>query len=137
VASFAPLTQHLSALQGDTWTASFTALGTLLGAPLPKAARRRQWWSGGGLRSSPQARAWRAAGWRVGEANLEAGQVTFVRGGKGRPIFRPAHSVAPPAMERAALEHGGGRRGGFGRGALLAAVLVAGALGYLIGRSEA
>jgi hypothetical protein len=138
VGSFAPITRHLSHLQGDAWTASFTALETILGEPLPRRARERKgWWSNAWPRAHPHERAWLDAGWRVTGVDLDAERITFHRSRKGEP----PHAAAPPAMRRAvkAIERGERARtiGWFALGsgsAAVAAGLASGVAAFFIGR---
>jgi hypothetical protein len=137
VGSLAPLTHHLSRLQGDTWIASFTALETLLGEPLPDKARRRKgWWSNAWPRVRPHERAWLAAGWRVEHVDLDAERVVFHRT-HGEPI----HAAAPPVMQKAVADYARRTRaktiGLFalsGVSTAVAAGLAGGVVGFILGR---
>ncbi len=136
--SLAPLTHHLSRLQGDTWIASFTALETLLGEPLPDTARRRKgWWSNAWSRVRPHERAWLEAGWRVEHVDLEAERVVFHRAHGSEPI----HAAAPPVMKKAVADYDRRVRaktiGLFalsGGSTAVAAGLAGGVVGFLLGR---
>ncbi len=71
-----PLHQHLSQSAQDEVALTFAEIEALLGAPLPPSAHaRRDWW--GNRRSIPPAAAWRSAGYRVAQVDLQSGQVTF------------------------------------------------------------
>src|SRR5215211_5972914 len=60
---YAPLRRHLERCPGAQATLTFTALESLLGAPLPDEVWRRAWWAN--TPGTPQADAWLGAGWRV------------------------------------------------------------------------
>lgn len=76
---YAPLFQHLSALDRAVWPATFTEVEAILGFPLPPSARKYQaWWENEDGNHS-QARAWRAAGWRTSAVDLAAGRLVFAR----------------------------------------------------------
>ena len=85
---YAPLFEHLSSRDGDTWHTTFDEIEAILGSPLPRSARKhRPWWSNGG---HSQAKAWLAAGWKTTTAGAQfaAGELAFVRSQAG------GHSVA-------------------------------------------
>ena len=69
---------------------SFEEIEKLLGIGLPNSARHnRPWWAN--TISSPQARHWMEAGWKVGKVDLISKRITFARliagvTGKPRPI---------------------------------------------------
>jgi hypothetical protein len=138
VGSLTPLTHHLSRLQGDTWIASFTALETLLGEPLPDKARRRKgWWSNAWPRVRPHERAWLDGGWRVEHVDLDAERVVFRRARGSEPI----HAAVPPVMKEAVAAYDRRIRaktiGLFalsGGSAAVAAGLAGGMVGFLLGR---
>ena len=73
-----PLTAYLVGLAADEVTLTFAAIERLLGAALPPSARTGHFWVTA-TRASPQARAWRRAGWRMAVANVGLGMVTFAR----------------------------------------------------------
>jgi hypothetical protein len=73
-----PLTAYLAGLAADEVTLTFAELEVLLGAALPPSARTGHFWVTA-TRASPQARAWRRAGWRMAVANVGLGMVTFAR----------------------------------------------------------
>ena len=136
--SLAPLTQHLTHLQGDTWIASFTALETLLGDPLPQRARtKKAWWSNAWPRARPHERSWLDAGWRVEHVDLNAERVVFQR----TRAAEPPHAAAPVAMRQAVADYDRHERvktiGLFALGggsAAMAAGVVGGLVGFLLGR---
>ena len=77
---YASLSTHLAGQPGPFCERTLGELAALLGpAGLPDAARRsRRWWYNDCAHG--QAReGWLAAGWRVADADLRAGIVTFVR----------------------------------------------------------
>jgi hypothetical protein len=77
---YAPLNSYLGSRTGASVRLTFAEIERLLGDRLPVSAHNhRAWWGNqqGGRRV--QAEAWLAAGWRVGEVNLEARHVRFVR----------------------------------------------------------
>ena len=138
MASFAPLTHHLTHLQGDAWTASFTALEAILGEPLPRRARgRKGWWSRRWPRTPAHQQAWLDAGWRIGGVDLNAERIVFLRSRKAEP----AHTAAPPVMRRAVADYARRTRartiGLFALGggsAILAASAATGVVAFLLGR---
>jgi len=82
---YQPLGDYLAAQSGAAVTLSFSEIEAILGAPLPASAATRGFWSN--RRSvwgmPTRARAWSAAGWRVGKVVLRTDRpaVTFVRAG--------------------------------------------------------
>lgn len=78
MSKYDPLSARLAAHPADQWEASFSELESVLGFPLPKAARvGRGWWtdaSGGSHR-----RAWTLHGWTVGEVDHPGERVVFRR----------------------------------------------------------
>jgi len=102
---YQPLSAYLAAQPGDAVTLSFTAIAAILGAPLPQTAMKTAFWvnrrSAWGMPG--QARAWAAAGWRVGTVllSLASPTVTFIRAGVDStpsPAGRPRPT--PPASAR-------------------------------------
>ena len=75
---YAPLAAYLAAQSGETAVLSFAEIETLIGARLPRTARRPGWWSNS-PESFPHARTWLASGWRVQTVNLAWRTVTFIR----------------------------------------------------------
>jgi len=74
-----PLTYYLRLKQGrqPTLEITFRQIESVLGDGLPKPARTQaEWWRNDP--AMPQAQAWIAAGWQVGELDLESERVTFV-----------------------------------------------------------
>jgi hypothetical protein len=94
---YEPLRDHLAGYAaGDQLLLSFREIEELVG-PLPRGARRlRQWWNN---KSTAQARAWRAAGWRVRLADIGTEQVLFERL-LPRPTDSPPADAADLAVER-------------------------------------
>jgi DNA-binding transcriptional regulator YiaG len=76
-----PLYQRLSQSTQDEVTLSFAEIEILLGVSLPPSAHaRRDWWSN--RRSAPPAAAWREAGYKIVQVDLQTGQVTFRKTGR-------------------------------------------------------
>jgi hypothetical protein len=89
------LSQRLAAHPTDEWRPSFSELESVLGFPLPKAARTgRAWWVYDPAKR--HCRAWAAEGWEIGDVDHLAGQVVFRRG----PAT--AREIQPPVMRKAA-----------------------------------
>ena len=78
-AKYRPLAAALAAQASDCVQFTFVDIEALLGTGLPPSARRLRYWWGSRRLPSPQIRAWRNAGWRVADVDLDAEQVTFVR----------------------------------------------------------
>ena len=71
---YAPLYRYLSVRPGSPWRTTFVEIEAILGFDLPDSARLyRPWWSNqkrdGG---HSHALAWRAAGWKTRQVDLEA-----------------------------------------------------------------
>lgn len=78
---YAPLRTLLeeAAARGDELVVlQFDEVEELVGALPPPAATSKTWWVG---KSSPQGRAWAAAGWRVDTVGFAARRVAFRRAG--------------------------------------------------------
>jgi hypothetical protein len=75
-----PLARYLAEQRGDWVTLTFAEVAAILGVTLPPSAGTGHFWVNA-TRNSPQARAWRRAGWRVARVQLHSGTptVTFVR----------------------------------------------------------
>ncbi|MCY3671490.1 MAG: Swt1 family HEPN domain-containing protein [Alphaproteobacteria bacterium] len=80
---YAPLHDHLSTGVDSPWHATFGEIEAVLGFDLPASARRYPaWWANensGGRHS--HARAWKEAGWKTAEVNIEAEELVFRREG--------------------------------------------------------
>src|SRR5215210_2639072 len=78
---YEPLRAYLAGQPADVGevTLRLAEIEAIVGAPLPATARLGSFWANGrlGLRISPQARSWRAAGWRV--ARTLPPRITFRR----------------------------------------------------------
>ena len=78
---YEPLRRHLAAQPPEVAEVTLTLaeVATIVGAPLPRTAWAGIWWKGAA--TGTQARAWRAAGWRVARQALRADPpaVTFAR----------------------------------------------------------
>lgn len=142
MSKYQPLSQRLAASPGDEWRTSFSELESILGFPLPKAARAgRAWWSND--LDKGHSRAWAAQGWEVGDLDHAAERVVFRRGAaSGVALARPAplaplqdagaaepsppaREIHPPALCAAAEDAPARTRAARALGA--AAVLTAGA----------
>lgn len=96
MSKYSPLSEHLAAHPTDEWRPSFSELESVLGFPLPKAARLgRSWWANDPEKS--HSRAWTVHGWVVGDVDPAARRVEFRRGARLAPDV-----VQPPAMQEAA-----------------------------------
>lgn len=96
MSKYSPLSEHLAAHPADEWRPSFSELESVLGFPLPKAARfGRSWWANDPEKS--HSRAWTVHGWVVGDVDPAARRVEFRRGAR---LFQPA--TQPAAMREAA-----------------------------------
>jgi len=72
---YLPLAEHLGKARGKRVKLSLAQIDKLLGAPLPDSARKfRTFWANS---DTPQGRAWSGAGYRLSDADLEAGTVVF------------------------------------------------------------
>lgn len=72
---YLPLADHLGRASGKRVKLSLTQIDKLLGAPLPDSARKfRTFWANS---DTPQGRAWRSAGYRLADADLDAGTIVF------------------------------------------------------------
>jgi hypothetical protein len=88
------LSQRLAAHPTDEWRPSFSELESVLGFPLPKAARvGRAWWSDDPVKT--HSRAWTLHGWSVDDVDHAAEQVVFRRGG-APPVAREAAPSRTP-----------------------------------------
>lgn len=75
---YAPLREYLSKQPEAEVTLGFSDISRIIGTDLPESAfNHRPWWANDG--THVQAQAWMRVGWRVAEANLSRGVVTFAR----------------------------------------------------------
>ncbi|HKR86724.1 MAG TPA: hypothetical protein VJS38_00970 [Phenylobacterium sp.] len=96
MSKYSPLSEHLAAHPADEWRPSFSELESVLGFPLPKAARfGRAWWANDPEKS--HSRAWTVHGWVVGDVDPAAKRVEFRRGARLVPDV-----VQPAAVQEAA-----------------------------------
>jgi hypothetical protein len=96
MSKYSPLSDHLAAHPADEWRPSFSELESVLGFPLPKAARLgRAWWANDPEKS--HSRAWTVHGWVVGDVDPAARRVEFRRGARLLP-----DAVQPQVMREAA-----------------------------------
>ena len=95
---YGPLFRHLVALDAPMCRVRFVDIEHILGFPLPKSARCRQWWANQADDSRrSQARAWQAAGWRTRRVDLKAETLVFERVGHSAPT---AAGARPPSPKR-------------------------------------
>lgn len=77
---YAPLFQHLCALDAPHWRPTFADIERLLGFALPNSARvHRPWWANQTNGGHSHALAWQATGWRTSEVDLLAESLIFER----------------------------------------------------------
>lgn len=89
----------------DELTLSFAELESILGAKLPKSARKqRAWWSNRGY-GAVQALAWMSAGYHAEAVDLQKEQVTFRKPGLIYHIKRDGDTVLWNADMVKALRH--------------------------------
>jgi hypothetical protein len=93
MAKYDGLRDFLQKATADHVTYSFTEVGDTVGGLPPSASDHREWWANS---SSPQARAWLGAGFRVEMVNVASGVVRFVR-------TSPVHSQARAQEARSAI----------------------------------
>jgi hypothetical protein len=92
MSKYKPLSDRLAVHPAEEWRASFSELESVLGFPLPKAARSsRAWWA------KNHGRAWVGEGWVLGDVD-QAGEVAVFR--REVPVSAPA-VVQPPVMDEA------------------------------------
>ncbi|MBC6498063.1 MAG: hypothetical protein GDA54_07110, partial [Alphaproteobacteria bacterium GM7ARS4] len=83
---YKPLYNYLCQLNGMTWRATFSEIEDVLGLRLPNSARTyRPWWGNVATHTSrpSQTRAWMAAGYKIGDVDLQQERVTFMFGDSG------------------------------------------------------
>lgn len=90
MSKYLPLSEHLAALAGDQWRATFAEIEAVLGVSLPKAAHQPAWWTGEG---KVHQRAWLDAGWRV--SDIGPGVVGFRRIVDETPAEQSAPQAEP------------------------------------------
>lgn len=77
---YAPLQDHLKKIESTRWTATFAEIERVLRRPLPKSAYRYQaWWANQEGHGHSQTAAWRDAGWRTANLDLEGKKIEFER----------------------------------------------------------
>jgi hypothetical protein len=100
MSKYDPLSARLAAHPAEEWRASFSELESVLGFPLPKAARvGRAWWSDDPVKT--HSRAWTLHGWSVDDVDHAAEQVVFRRGGEASaaaPEVAPSRTPKPGAL---------------------------------------
>lgn len=84
---FARLYNHLCDLEIDNWDTTFGEIETILGSELPPQAKTNVgwWWNRAQTHMTPQAKAWRTAGWVAFNTDLDHQTVSFRR---QNPIHR-------------------------------------------------
>jgi hypothetical protein len=88
---YEPLARYLSALNDDSWTASFDQIESKLGFGLPPSARKyRQWWSNEQGKGHSQKEGWQSVGWETSDVDLADMRVQFRRQRR-----RSSRAVAP------------------------------------------
>ncbi|MFP4051702.1 MAG: DUF6884 domain-containing protein [Thermoplasmata archaeon] len=86
MSKYEPLGEYLRDLDKDRVLLSFEEIEDILGADLPKSARKHSaWWSNGG---HSQADAWMDAGWRVEDLNQNDEEVVFRKVGTPKKKIR-------------------------------------------------
>ena len=76
---YQPLADYLAAQPDDAVTLTHAEIAAILGAPLPKVAYTRTWWTQAPDATRQHMRVWRAAGWQVVATDRLRGTVTFRR----------------------------------------------------------
>ena len=80
IPDYSRVAAHLATQQAERVTLSLDDVETLLGEPLPLAARLLSgWWSGANTGRPQHRQVWRSVGWRFEHVDLYAETVTFVR----------------------------------------------------------
>jgi hypothetical protein len=96
---YEPLAHHLSALDQDSWTATFEQIESKLGFGLPPSARKyRQWWSNARGKGHSQKEGWQSAGWATAEVDLARKEVRFVRAGEANGRNAGGKTESGPTM---------------------------------------
>src|SRR5579875_516330 len=85
MSKYQPLADFLNHLEADEWRPTFMELERLLGAELPKSARKQETWWSNDSKAGKHAEAWIGAGWTTERPDLEKEQVTFRRAGGAQP----------------------------------------------------
>jgi len=95
MSKYDPLSAWLAGHPAEERRASFSELESVLGFPLPKAARvGRAWWADDPGKN--HSRAWTLQGWSVGDVDHAGEQVVF------RKAATAPSEVQPPALRDAA-----------------------------------
>ncbi len=80
MSKYEPLQQHLMGQRGLQAPMSFLDIERVLGAPLPRSARRHApWWANETEGGHVQARAWLEAGWKTSRVDVAGERVVFMR----------------------------------------------------------
>lgn len=105
---YEPLGEHLRAMPGDRWDASFDEIERILGFRLPNSAREhRAWWANHSGGNHSQAAAWVEAGWETRDVDQKREHIRFERtrprGQTGRQPDEPLRSRTDLWAEAARL----------------------------------
>ncbi|MFN0116325.1 MAG: hypothetical protein ACKVPY_16765 [Paracoccaceae bacterium] len=79
MSKYAPLTNYLKAQGADRVPMTFAEMERVLGFPLPKSSRKHRAWWANDPRGHVNAKAWREAGYRAEDVDLEDAKLQFVR----------------------------------------------------------
>ncbi|MCW4008510.1 MAG: hypothetical protein NWF09_07490 [Candidatus Bathyarchaeota archaeon] len=105
---YAQIAEHLQQLDGNKVTLSFSDIERLLGASLPKSARRsRKWWCNDV--SHVQAKyGWLTSGWHVKDVDFEGETVSFIRRRDASAclMLRPIDEFKTSALQRLSQFYG-------------------------------
>ena len=96
------LARHLSELDGDTVTLSFTQINDLVTGGLPQSAYDyRPWWANRNDGTGSQNQGWQSVGWESGEVDMDDETVKFTRVVKKRADFKSHPYIKPLSIEDA------------------------------------
>ena len=97
---YEPLTEFLRKQRSDRIEMTFAEIQTVIGTKLPSSAKLyRAWWSNNPS-NSVMTTAWRDAGFRSEQVDMDAGTVVFCRTDTVNPTRRGPASGGPPAAAR-------------------------------------
>lgn len=96
------LARHLSELDQDSVTMSFTEIGSLVPGGLPSSAYdHRPWWANRHDGNGAQNQGWQSVGWESGEVDMKEETVVFTRLVKKRADFKEVPFVRPLTLDEA------------------------------------